>query len=460
MKDFKSFQISSFDTTGGNADCRYIKSGETLTLADIKGPGIITHLWVTVSAEAQFALRNLILKMFWDNELEPSVLTPLGDFFGVGFAEYQHFSSLLIGMTSGGYYSYIPMPFRKSARIQVTNLTGKPVGAFYYHLDYYKLSKLDRNIAYFHAHWRRENPTTLGKDYTILEAKGHGHFIGTVLSMQGLIPSNLWFLEGDEHIYVDDEPNSVWSGTGTEDYFNSGWYFNRGTFSSLFHGLTIKDEEQSKVCAYRFHILDSIPFTKSIRVSIEHGGTNDINADYSSVAYWYQTEPHLPLTLPEDRNPREPFTIYRIQDMIEAESLISTAVISGGILDKQGMGFWSSETGQQWSGSAQAFYRETKPGDSVIFTIPVKRTGTYFLNVYYTQAPDYGILRCSIDGETIGKDFDGYHHSVIPAKPVSYGPIELVTGEHELKFEIIDKNPTSTNYFAGFDGFVLERIVQ
>jgi hypothetical protein len=459
LKEAKSIQISSYDTSGGNSDCRYIAPGATLTLADMKGPGVITHIWVTIAAEGEFPLRNLILKMYWDNEPEPSVLTPIGDFFGVGFAEYQPFTSQLVGMTSGGYYSYIPMPFRKSAKLQVTNLTGKPVGAFYYHIDYYSLRhQLDRDVAYFHAQWRRENPTTPGKDYTILEAKGKGHYLGTVLSMQDLKPNLLWFLEGDEHVYVDNEPKPSWTGTGTEDYFISGWYFNKGPFSSLYHGLTIKDESQSKICAYRFHILDTIPFKKSIKVSIEHCAVNDEPADYSSLVYWYQTDPHQPFTLPNDRNPRPKFKVYQIKNMIEAESQLANATVNGGMIDKQGMGYWSSETGKQWSDGEQAFYRDTNLGNSVSFLLPVNKRGTYKLIVYFTQAPDYGIMQASLDRDTIGQPFDGYNKMVIPSEPVTYGPIELLAGNHELKFEIIGKNHASTNYFAGFDGFVLEKV--
>ncbi|MFB3895314.1 MAG: glycoside hydrolase family 172 protein [bacterium] len=459
LKDAKSIQISSYDTSGGNGDCRYIPTGNTLTLAEMKGPGVITHIWVTFSAAGEFPLRNLIFKMYWDDEPEPSVLTPIGDFFGVGFGEYQQFTSLLVGMTSGGYYSYIPMPFRKSARIQVTNLTGKPVGAFYYHIDYYQLRhRLDSDIAYLHAQWRRENPTVLNKDYTILEAKGKGLFLGTVLSMQDLKPNNLWFLEGDEHIYVDNEPKPSWTGTGTEDYFISGWYFSKGPFSGLFHGLTIKDTAQSKICAYRFHVLDAIPFKKSIHVAIEHGGTNDETADYSSLAYWYQKEPHQSFTLPNDRNPRPKFKVYQVRNIIEAESILANTAVNGGIIDSQNMGYWSSETGNQWSNGEHAFYRDTKPGDSVTFLLQTKQRAKYNLIVYYTQAADYGIIQPSLDRDTIGQPFDAYHKTVIPSAPVSYGPLELLAGNHELNFEIIGKNPLSTNYFAGFDGFVLEKI--
>jgi hypothetical protein len=459
LKDAKSIQISSYDTSGGNGDCRYIPARETLTLAEMKGPGVITHIWVTISAAGEYPLRNIILKMYWDDEPEPSVLTPIGDFFGVGFGEYQQFTSLLIGMTSGGYYSYIPMPFRKSARIQVTNLTGKPVGAFYYHIDYYQLRhQLDSDVAYLHAQWRRENPTTLKKDYTILEAKGKGHYVGTVLSMQDLKPNNLWFLEGDEHVFVDNETKPSWTGTGTEDYFISGWYFSKGPFSGLFHGLTIKDNAQSRICAYRFHVLDAIPFTKSIKVGIEHGAVNDEPADYSSLAYWYQQEPHQPFTLPDDRNPRPKFMVYQIKNIIEAESILANANVDGGSIDTQDMGYWSSETGNRWSHGEQAFYRNSKPSDSVTFLLPINKKGKYNLIAYYTQAADYGIIQPSLDRDTIGQPFDAYHKTVVPAAPVIYGPLELLAGNHELKFDIIGKNPASTGYLAGFDGFVLEKI--
>ena len=310
LKNFKAAQESSFDRTGGNDDFVTVDAGDMAVLADIKGAGRINHIWVTITSPDLYILRHAVLRMYWDNETHPSVECPLGDFFGVGFSQYRHYTALPLGMSSGGYYCYFPMPFARSARITLENQSDKKIYAFYYNISYQRLDSLPPETAYFHAHWRRDT-TRAGENYTLLEATGRGHYAGCVLSMQGTTPLSLWFLEGDEMIYVDDEghPPAV-HGTGTEDYFNSGWYFSKGTFAAPFHGLTIKDLLRARICAYRFHIEDPIPFEKNIRVTMEHGGTNDASgADYSSVAYWYQTEPHkYPGVLPPafDRRPNDP----------------------------------------------------------------------------------------------------------------------------------------------------------
>lgn len=295
LKGYKSAQESSFDRSGGNDDYIAIDAGETATIADIKGAGCISRIWVTVASPDLYALRRAVIRMYWDGESSPSVEAPLGDFFGVGFSEYRHYTALPMGMSSGGFYCYLPMPFSDGAVIELVNESPKQIFAFYYNISYHKFDSLpdDAETGRFHAQWRRET-TVAGENYTILEAEGKGHFVGCNLNMQGAKPFTLWFLEGDEMIYVDGEshPPAV-HGTGTEDYFNAGWYFNKGTFSAPYHGLTIKDRLRSRISAYRFHIEDPIPFTKNIRVTMEHGGTNDTpGCDYSSTAYWYQLEPH------------------------------------------------------------------------------------------------------------------------------------------------------------------------
>ena len=146
-----------------------------------------------------------------------------------------------------------------------------------------------------------------------------------------------------------------------------------------------------------------------------------------------------------------------IKDLIEGESLVSDAEFDGGSLIKQGMGYWTNDS-TQWSGNEQAFYHSTTTGNSVSFTLPVKSKGKYNLIVYYTQAPDYGVVQPTLDEDTIGQPFDAYNTKVVPSSPVSYGPIELKSGPHELKFEITGKNSLSKGYLAGWDGFLLQKV--
>jgi len=319
FKDFKAAQESSFDRSGGNDDYVSIEADEKAVLADIEGAGCVSRIWVTVAAPDLYVLRRAVLRMFWDGEENPSVEVPLGDFFGIGFSAYRHYTALPMGMSSGGYYCYLPMPFSKSARIELENESPKKINAFYYNITYHRFDELpeDQDSGRFHARWRHEK-TRPGANYTILEAKGRGHYVGCNLNMQGRRPLSFWFLEGDEMIYVDGEkhPPAV-HGTGTEDYFNAGWYFSKGKFFAPYHGLTIKDPLRSRISAYRFHVEDPIPFKKNIRVTMEHGGTNDVpGSDYSSTAYWYQSEPHWVMgTFPpgDDRLPDDGFLVTSVK---------------------------------------------------------------------------------------------------------------------------------------------------
>lgn len=287
----KIVQISSYDKEGKNKDFIQINPRGRAAIMDVKGAGSISRIWLTVATPDPYYMRTVVIRMFWDGEENPSVEAPVGDFFGVGFAKYVHYNSLYLGMSSGGFYTYFPMPFEKSARIEIHNDSPFGIAAFYFHIQYYKLDKLPSDTPRFHAKFKREKISDAA-NYILLDAKGKGFYTGTVLSMKGTKP-DLAFLEGDELIYVDGENFPSIYGTGTEDYFNSGWYFNQGTFASFFHGLTIKDEKAGMISAYRFHILDAIPFQSSLKVTVEHGAENSEPGDYSSVAYWYQTEPHI-----------------------------------------------------------------------------------------------------------------------------------------------------------------------
>jgi len=248
--------------------------------------------WQALRYRRLDCLRYTHLKIFFDSETTPSVDAPLGDFFGVGFGEYIHYTSQFVGMTSGGYYCYFPMPFAKKCRIEIHNTHHDNPITFYGAVSYQCFDEFDENLGYFHAKYRRENPTYDGLPYTILEATGRGHYVGCLMNMRGLEGSKFRFLEGNLKIYVDDDEEPSMEYTGTEDYFMSGWYFNKGTFCAPYHGITIKDKRRNRVSAYRYHVYDAPSFDKKIRVVLPHGEFNEIKSDYSSVAYWYQKEPH------------------------------------------------------------------------------------------------------------------------------------------------------------------------
>jgi hypothetical protein len=306
-----------------------VPPGETFVLAEIPGPGQIVRIWMT-NLNLPFAEYNFnhygLLRFYWDGEQTPSVEVPFGDFFGVPWGNYKHYISEPLSCTSGGYNCYFPMPFSQGCRVEVVNQAPVPWRMLFFQIQYLALPEQPIDLR-FHAQWRRENPTQEGVPYRILEAEGQGHFAGVHMFMQNaaqwfdpgrmlqryqesgelmraVFPEMLGMgiLEGWERISVDDEPEPSVTGTGTEDYFNSGFYFLNGTYSAPYWGCTVRSYLTSRCAAYRFHVLDPISFQKNIRVDIDHGYTNHVPGDYRSVAYWYQFEPHgtFPVLPPVD----------------------------------------------------------------------------------------------------------------------------------------------------------------
>jgi Protein of unknown function (DUF2961) len=324
--DYVQKRISSYDRSGANADSRQIAPGETLTLFDEPGPGTITHIWITIATDEQLHLKKLVLRMYWDGEASPSVEAPVGDFFGLGNGEYFRYESAVLAVASDkALNSFFPMPFQKHGRITVTNEGTEKVGAFYFNIDYQAHAKpLPQDALYFHAQycqaypavgWTNQwhsngDPLVDGKknltgegNYVWLEAKGKGHFVGVTMSI--LQNQDNWWGEGDDMFFIDGEEKPSINGTGSEDYFLGAWDFGGHPFSYSLFGAPVVGAEfaGSRSSVYRFHLDSPIPFTKSLKATIEHGHANHRSDNYSSVAYWYQTEPHaaFPALPPADQ---------------------------------------------------------------------------------------------------------------------------------------------------------------
>jgi hypothetical protein len=286
-----SARVSSYDKSGHNADNIQILPGDTAVLADIKGPGIIRHIWTTTNAAGPFG-RTLILRMYWDGSENPSVEVPYGDFFGVGNAMQADVYSWPITAVSAGRSRncWWAMPFSSGARITITNEGDETHGAFYFHIDYIALDDAPPTRERFHAQYRQAFPADSPGNFVILDTKGSGHYAGAVMSVESTKPN--WWGEGDDLIEADD--HEPLRGTGTEDYFCDAWGMHEQ--QTLWHGSPIcegYDKEGLRTSMYRFHIMDPVPFRKKIRVSIEHGTENNRADNLSSVAFWYQDLPAL-----------------------------------------------------------------------------------------------------------------------------------------------------------------------
>ncbi len=302
---------SSFDTTGGNNDrVENILPGAKRTLAEIRGPGTITHLWLTLGSRERYYLRRIVIRAYWDGETTPSVEAPIGDFFGIGFGEPAYWSSAPLAVADRGMNSFFPMPFSRSARIEIENQGAQPLLAAYFQVDYETYApgspsaRLVDRQGRFHAWWNHSLTTAVagdinldGKDnYLIMDATGHGQYVGVVMHVQGMATG--WWGEGDDMFYIDGDRKPTLNGTGLEDYFGGAWNFNnvKQEYDYPYFGYSRRGNADytGRHSMYRFHMEDPVTFDRSLRVSIEHGHANGRADDYSSVAYWYQTEPHKP----------------------------------------------------------------------------------------------------------------------------------------------------------------------
>ena len=457
----RTAHYSSFDATEKNDDFRRIEPGQTVTLVDHRGAGTIRRWWITIAPRNNVALhRGLIVRAWWDDEETPSVEVPVSDFFGMGFGEWRDYISLPLNMTSGGYNSYWPMPFKRRARVTVENRSATVVDRFYFNVDIETAPSLPEDTLYFHAQFRRAT-TQRGKPLTILDARGRGRYAGTVMAMQPRVGRTLWYLEGNERIFIDGETSPSIIGTGTEDYFSSGWYFDTGRYSAPYHGAPIVEPETGRISAYRWHIEDPIAFEKSIRFTIEHGGTNETeNVDYTSVAYWYQTHPHAIFPpLPGDLAPVPLWQPKKIAGAIEAESLIGSAKATAGEVQVQDMSPFESAM-STWSEGKQLWWILAKPGAKLTFDLPLPEAGTYELSARFTRASNYGNVRVSVNGRGVSPVVTGYSAIVEPTERISFGRLALRRA-NKIEVEIVGKDERSSGWSDGFlvgiDAFFIEK---
>ena len=330
-KTSKRHRASSYDLTGANEDYVIVPANQKRTIVNIEGSGVITHIWTTMrsTGNEEAYYRKVLIQCYWDNEENPSVLAPIGDFFGMGHGITKDFVSAPLQMSPDkgrGFNSWWPMPYSSNAKIEIINDCDSDL-VLYFYVDYESYNQLSDDALRFHALFRRECPTE-GKDpsqfesridwlykgenndglgnYIILEAEGLGHYCGCNINIYNLNQDSYhdWIGEGDDMIFIDGEgfPPRI-HGTGTEDYINTA-YCPTTEFNAPYHGIILAEKEnwKGRTTYYRYHIQDPIMFEKSIRVTIEHGHNNHRSDDWSTTAYWYQTEPHKPFGILDKEN--------------------------------------------------------------------------------------------------------------------------------------------------------------
>lgn len=251
----------------------WVNAGKSITLLDVDGAGIINRIWMTIIDRNPQALRAIHIEMYWDGASKPAVSAPLGDFFGIGLGRMTAFQSALFSDPEGKSFNcYVPMPFKKHARIVLVN-ESKQNQLLFYDVNLTKVKKHPKEIAYFHAYWSNNAGRGLGDDFEILpKVNGKGRYLGTNISViADKIYGDTWFGEGEVKTYLDgDQEHPTLIGTGTEDYIGSAW--NLGPFAQLYQGATIVDKQNKRFAFYRYHIPDPIYFHADCRVTIQQIG--------------------------------------------------------------------------------------------------------------------------------------------------------------------------------------------
>jgi hypothetical protein len=475
LKDFGAWRVSSNNADpASNDDSKRPIPGETVVLANLNGPGVVTHLWITVAANEYGWPRLLRLRVYYDGSPIPSVDAPLGDFFAVGHGFERAVNSLVVRDSSSGRSRncYWPMPFRRSCRITITNEGRRRVSNLYYHVDWAKLTALPVGTAYFHARYRQALPAAAGRPYEILGVKGRGHYVGTVFSVIQVEPG--WFGEGDDLFYVDGERKPRIEGTGTEDYFNDAWSLR--VAEGPYAGVPVAEgtDAGSRMTAYRWHLADPIPFTRSLVFDMEHTGWT-YNTDgsvrsaseerpdlFSTVAFWYQAG------IAADQPP-VPYGAARLPHgnarQIEVEDLLSDVKTAGGKASVQKEVFWSKDL---------LFFEAAGVGSRIEVPFDVADPGRYELVAQLAHSPDYGIYSVTLDGKPLAESgglehepgantgaagpIDAYFTETYVAEDHLLGWPTLAAGRHVVAFTCTGKHANSSNYFLGIDTFVLARL--
>jgi len=439
-----------------------IQPGKSATVLALEGPRAITAIRGSAELEDDrdeeiAALRELVLKITWDDDKTPSVWTPVGDFFGTapGVNDYRSFP---LGLTrEEGAYSFWYMPFGKAAKIEIVN-GGTVARTVDCQVTHAPLTRPIGKLGRFHAKWHRDaflpaEPERRAIDWTMLKTTGRGRFCGVMLNVWN--PRGGWWGEGDEKFFVDGEKFPSTIGTGSEDYFGYAWC-NPTLFQRAYHNQTISMGNRGHISVNRFQIPDNVPFQKSFEAAIEKYYPNRKPTLYAAIAYWYQApggeDPYEPVPPAERLGWYVQPKVFHVKGALEGEKL---KVISKTAGEARPQDLGSFPLGK-WSGESHLWWTGAKPGDKLTLALPVAEAGRYELKGLLTKAIDYGIVQLSLDGAKLGDPIDLYNDGVIPTKLLSFGTHDLTAGRHELTVEITGANEKAKKaYMFGLDYVLL-----
>jgi hypothetical protein len=404
-----------------NLDMTILPPGKSIEFPMLEGPAVITHIWMTSHAGRVNELNALSLRIYWDGRKEPGVEVPLGEFFAVGQGKPATVESVPVQVSpTGALTCFWRMPFAKSARIVVSNDNPDRTAGLYWQVDWMELPELPENTPYFHAQYRQEYPAKPGQDYLIADLTGNGAFVGTVMSVT--LGQDGWWGEGDDFFYIDGESVPSLQGTGAEDYFNDAWGFRTRSGNWFGQPRWQGDNAGDSGVAYRWHLMDPVNFSKSLKVTIEHKGNRaeDTEGFYlerpdfiNSVAFWYQTgEPK-----PFGQLPPYPERAVPWQTVHLVHAFKSVHTTGGAHPEVQFAGMFGARPVLGWTNTA--------PEERLTVPFKVNADGRYAVRLTAVAGPDYGAAAVELDGKTVLGRAD--------LRAADYEELDLALGTHELK---------------------------
>lgn len=450
-------RISSAHVDGNsNLDYQSLAAGAEMTLARITGPGVIRHLWLTVESDDPYYPRLLVLRARWEGESAPSVDVPIGDFFGVGHGLEANVDTLPIRVAGDGRArtSWWPMPFNEAAEISLRNDSQRPARLVFWQVDWTEAPKRE-HLRTFHASFRASPRNGTLRQHKVAEIGGAGHYVGTVLSLWSGEAG--WPGEGDDRYFVDGEEIPTFTGTGFESAFDEAWGLRVG--SGPFGGVTVHEGIGSgaRTTACRWFITDPIPFTKGFAVTFERAGfavrhdvqkfAPDRNDAFSSVAYWYQEEPHFLYPAIPSPQERLPFAELRIEP--EEKETLAAFVVG------EGVPLPLVQSGPFWAWGKQVRF-EPADRESAVLSLPFAVSGTRAFDIYLrlTKSADAGCWELWIDGERVGSPIDCYSPRLRLVDAL-VGTRGLKEGDHLLELRCVGRNLESTGLALGLDSVML-----
>lgn len=436
---------------------QHLAPGQTVTLFKATNPGRIVGLKISPASAFAGKDRDVVIKMYWDGEREPAVACPVGDFFGYSFGD-PAVRSLFLGTSEERNYIYFPMPYERSARIELVSEKASGPGLdVQAEVNYAPLGK-GRDEGRFYARWRRENPTREGTPYLYLRTTGRGHVVGTILQAQGLETGQTSFFEGDDVAVIDGE--LAIPGTGSEDSFNGGWYDVPGRWEARasypLSGCLDYKKHLGRTGGYRWMITDAYSYRKSIDYTIEHGPAgNLVPTDYTSVTFFYSLEP------PPPDSPLPPVAVRTVADperIVFAAGWsvpIHTSSLQNATIAKTTARIEKSRIRHL---SFRATGQDTFGPHHISFIFDMPSAGKYKIGIKALKGPDQAIVQMACNDVPAGEAVNLYEENRIVSTVLPLGVLEMTAGDNVVFLRLTGKDERSQGLGLDLVEIIFEKI--